>query len=248
MEITILGCGEAFDERLPNTSVLVRSQHAAMLLDCGYSIPPRVWATVPDPNEIDLIYISHPHADHYFGLPALLGRWWEDNRTKPLTILARTALLDQVRGLMEAGYFQLASRFRYDIDYRSAEPDKTVELGGATFRFAQTEHSVTNYAVRIQAENKSVCYSGDGMYTKESVALFARSDLLIHEAYWFESSHVHADIDGLISVADREQVRRLALVHVQRAIRREPAPLLAAMARANNTQVSLPEPMAVYDI
>ena len=248
MEITILGCGEAFDERLPNTSILVRSQGSAMLLDCGYSVPQQVWANVVDPNEIDLIYISHPHADHYFGLPALLGRWWEDNRTKPLTILSRTALLDPIRALMESGYQQLAARFRYDIDYRGAEPGKTVELCGAAFDFAQTEHSVTNYAVRIRAEGKTFCYSGDGMYTKESIALFSHADLLVHEAYWFESTHVHADIDGLISVADREEVRRLALVHVQRRIRREPAPVLTAMARAKNVDVTLPEPLARYEV
>jgi ribonuclease BN (tRNA processing enzyme) len=248
MEITILGCGEAFDERLPNTSILVRSRGGAMLLDCGYSIPPQVWKTVADPNEIDLIYISHPHADHYFGLPALLGRWWEDNRTKPLTILSRTDLLDPIRALMESGYLQLASRFRYDVNYHSAEPGKTVKLCDAAFDFAQTEHSVTNYAIRIQTEGKAFCYSGDGMYTKDSIGLFSGVDLLVHEAYWFESTHVHADIDGLIAVADREAVDRLALVHVQRIIRREPAPVLAAMARAANVDVTLPEPLARYEI
>ena len=87
-------------------------------------MPPQIWKHLADPNEIDLIYISHGHADHYFGLPALLGRFREESRTKPLMILSQTALLEPIRGIMEAGDRQLAARFRYDIDYRSARQDR----------------------------------------------------------------------------------------------------------------------------
>lgn len=247
MEITILGCGEAFDERYPNTSVLVRLNGWTLLLDCGYSVPPQIWKHLADPNEIDLIYISHGHADHYFGLPALLGRFWEDGRTRPLTILSQAALLEPIRGVMEAGYRQLAARFRYDIDYRSAEPGKTIQVGDAVFDFAETEHSVTNYAVRIRS-GKTFCYSGDGMFTKDSEALFKAADMVVHEAYWFESSHVHADIDGLIAMADQQAVRRLGLVHVQRGLRRNPGQIVTAMARAASADVSMPEPLARYEL
>jgi ribonuclease BN (tRNA processing enzyme) len=247
MEITVLGCGEAFDERYPNTSVLVRSEQATFLLDCGYSVPPQVWRHLTDPNQIDAVYISHGHADHYFGLPALLGRFWEDGRTKRLVILTQSALLEPIRGLMEAGYRQLAARFQYEIEYRSAEPGRTLELCGSRFDFAPTEHSVTNYALRIR-NGGTFCYSGDGMFTKESMALFKSADLVVHEAYWFEASHVHADIDGLIAMADQQSVGRLALVHVQRTLRRDPARILTAMSRAGSTNVSLPEPLARYEI
>ena len=86
-EITVLGCGEAFDDALPNNSYLVRIGGSVLLLDCGYSIPPRLWHFEHDDSAVDLIYISHAHADHYFGLPAVLGRMWEQGRTMPLTIL-----------------------------------------------------------------------------------------------------------------------------------------------------------------
>ena len=39
MEALVLGCGEAFDNDLFNTSILLRTSAATMLLDCGYSIP-----------------------------------------------------------------------------------------------------------------------------------------------------------------------------------------------------------------
>jgi ribonuclease Z len=248
MRVEILGCGEAFDDRLSNTSVLVRTGSMTALLDCGYSAPPRVWAAVGDASEIDVIYVTHPHADHYFGLPALLGRMWEDGRRKPLILLSQPAVLDQIGALLELGYRNLSTRFEYRLDHRIAEPGATVELCGASFDFAQTRHSVTNLAVRIRAEGKTFFYSGDGMYTKESSALFSAADLVVHEAYFFETSPVHADIGGLITMADEQRVKRLALVHVHRLVRREPAPILAAMARSHYTRVSLPEPGAVFDI
>jgi ribonuclease BN (tRNA processing enzyme) len=247
MQATILGCGEAFDERYPNTSILLRARGMTVLLDCGYSVPPRIWEYVADPDEIDIVYISHPHADHYFGLPALMGRFWEDGRKKPLVVLSQPAVLEQIRSTMELGYRNLASRFLYDLDYRSAALGSNVELCGASFDFAQTQHSVTNYAVRIGVEGRAFCYSGDGMFTNESTHLFAGADLLVHEAYWFEESPVHADIDGLIGMANRQNVRRLALVHIQRRIRREPGQILTAMSRSKGAEVSLPEPGVTFE-
>ncbi len=126
MRVTILGCGEAFDERFPNTSILVETAGQTVLCDCGFSVPRQLWDHVPDPNAIDTIYISHPHADHYFGLPAALGRMWEDGREKPLTILSQPAVLDQIRDLAEYGYRTLPARFKYPIRWEPAAPDKNV--------------------------------------------------------------------------------------------------------------------------
>jgi len=215
MRVTILGCGEAFDERFPNTSILVETAGQTVLCDCGFSVPRQLWDHVPDPNAIDTIYISHPHADHYFGLPAALGRMWEDGREKPLTILSQPAVLDQIRDLAEYGYRTLPARFKYPIRWEPAAPDKNVELGGTEFRFAPTLHSVTNLAV--------------------------------HEAYWFDPSPVHADIPRLLEMASGEGIARLALVHVQRGLRREPTRILDAIANVTGgIEASLPEPLAQF--
>jgi ribonuclease Z len=248
MQATIIGCGEAFDERFPNTSVLLRRRGASLLFDCGYSVPPAVWRTLAEPNDIDLIYISHAHADHYFGLPALLGRMWEEERRRPLTILSQQPVLDQIRALLEYGYRQLPSRFGYSVEYRPAQPGKPVEVNGMTFDFAPTQHSVTNLAVRVEANGKSFFYSGDGMFTDASRALCRGADLAVHEAYWFEQSAVHADINGLIELAQTEAVARLALVHVQRKLRRDPGRILSVLGKAGKCEVTMPDPGTTYEL
>jgi ribonuclease Z len=228
MEALVLGCGEAFDNDLYNTSILLRTGAAAMLLDCGYSIPARVWQAVDDPNAVDLVYISHPHADHYFGLPALLGRMWEDGRTKKLTVLTQAPVIEQARAALELGYRGLANRFQYEIEWLPATLDHPVEACGAQFRFAETKHSVTNWAVRIEAAGESVGYSGDGMWTRSSADLFRDAGLVFHEAYSFETSPVHADIPSLLEMSEQQGIRRLALMHVQRILRRQPERILEA--------------------
>jgi ribonuclease Z len=87
------------------------------------------------------------------------------------------------------------------------------------FSFAPTRHSVTNLAVRIEAGGGKFCYSGDGQFTDESCALFNGADLLIHEAYSFDSSPIHGDFPGVIRMAAEQSVRQLAVVHIKRTVR-----------------------------
>ena len=49
-EVTVLGCGEAFDERYTNTSLLLNAHQKTILLDCGYSAPAPLWNAVADPD------------------------------------------------------------------------------------------------------------------------------------------------------------------------------------------------------
>ena len=71
---------------------------------------------------------------------------------------------------------------------------------------------------------------------------------MVHEAYRFEPSPVHADIGSLLEAAAEDGIRRLALVHVQRDLRREPVRVHEAMAGAKTVEVTMPEPGATYEI
>ena len=236
MEVTVLGCGEAFDERYTNTSLLLRVEDKTILLDCGYSAPAPFWNAVADPDAVDLIYISHQHADHCFGLPAVLGRMWEDGRKKPLVILSQPPVIARIPELMEGGYPGLPARFQYAIEYREAAPGQCVRWEGMEFDFAPTRHSVSNLAIRVAADGKKFCYSGDGQFTDESRALFAGAGLLIHEAYSFDPSPIHGDFPGVIQMAAEQNVSQLALVHISRKVRREQE------ERVGKADAVIPEP------
>lgn len=215
-----MGSGEAFDETLGNTCALVISE-STVLLDCGYGGPFQVWRYNPSPDLIDAIYISHAHADHYFGLPALLTRMWEEGRRKPLTLISQKHVLDQIPQLLDLGYRGLRKRFEFPLETIEAAPATELSFRELKMRFAPTVHSVTNLAIRLERGGQAFCYSGDGMFTDESRALFTGADLLLHEAYAFTESTVHADIPGLLAMAEEAGVKHLVLTHVQRKVRKE---------------------------
>lgn len=247
MQVQILGCGEAFDENYTNTSVLLTGPFT-LLLDCGYSAPAPLWRAFPDHSAVDGIYISHAHADHYFGLPPVLGRMWEEKRTRPLTILSQGPVLEQIRQVLELGYSGLAKRFEYSIEYLPVSPAESLQWRGAQLRFAPTVHSASNLAIRVESAGRAFCYSGDGMFTDESADLFAAADLLIHEAYSFERTPVHADIDRLIEMATRKHVRHLAFTHMQRSLRLDPDRIRGTILRESSIQLSIPEPGTILEV
>lgn len=95
MRIVLLGTSEAVNETLGNTSALVVGE-STILLDCGYPGPFQVWRYNASPDLIDAIYISHAHADDYFGLPPLPVRMPDDGRGKPLTLIGQRHVIEQI--------------------------------------------------------------------------------------------------------------------------------------------------------
>src|SRR5437660_9361504 len=137
MRIVLLGSGEAFDETLGNTSALVIAQ-STVLIDCGYAGPFQVWRHDASADLVDAIYISHAHADHYFGLPALLTRMWEARRTKPLTIISQPPVLQQIAQLLDLGYAGLRKRFEFPIENIEASRQAGITYREFHMRFAPT--------------------------------------------------------------------------------------------------------------
>src|SRR3989344_1502488 len=130
MKIKFLGVGEAFDNILSNNSQLFTSDSVNILLDCGYSVPQQWFRLGKDADFLDAIWISHQHADHYFGLPAVLMRMWEEGRTKPLTVFCQKERVQFLSGLMELAYPGFSEKFNYKIEFLGMETGKQVDFMG----------------------------------------------------------------------------------------------------------------------
>ncbi len=248
MEITFLGVGKAFDEYLPNTSMLLRTDHegepVTLLLDCGYSAPPRFWQLGLKPDTLDGIWISHFHADHAFGLPALLVRFWEEERKGELHILGQKGVEDFARSCLDLAYPNFYPRLGYSLRFIEVEPGEPVTAFGLFWRTAVNDHPQRDLALRLDARGKSLFYSGDGSPTPDTRALAQRCDLLIHEAFQIsKKTPGHGTVAGCLEVARAGQARRLAVVHIQRRVRREQIGEIRKLAaRAGEVEVTIPEP------
>jgi ribonuclease BN (tRNA processing enzyme) len=246
MKVVFLGVGEAFDETLPNNSHLVISE-TKILLDCGYNAPAQIWKYSPNPSLLDAVFISHTHADHYFGIPALLTRMWEEKRTKPLTMVCPAGTGKTIQELIEYGYRGISERFDFRIDFREGDEHHSVKLNELVLSFAPTEHPADNHAVRISDGKHTLCYSGDGMFTDQTAELYRNSDLVIHEAYTFDTKIPnHACIADLILMAKRNNIKCLALTHLQRDFRKKRPEELKKQLLDKKLEIIIPEPFEEY--
>jgi ribonuclease Z len=224
IEVIFLGVGEAFDEKLPNTSILIRykggTSPVTLLLDCGFTVPPQFWREEPDADILDGIWISHFHGDHCLGIPALLVRFWEEGRKKALTLVGQKGIAHFMRTSLDLAYPGMYERLGFPLNFREVEPEKEVTIFGLIFQAAVTSHSQRDLALRIDAQGKSIYYSGDGKATPESMSLAKGSQLIIQEAFSLEAEIPgHGTVTGSIKMAKECGASTLALIHIQRKVR-----------------------------
>jgi len=218
MQVRYIGTGEAFDHRRTNTSILVEGPER-ILLDCGYSVPHALWAQSLDPDWLDGVYISHFHADHCFGLPAVMARMNQDGRTRRLRLLTGVGGSAQSKHVLKLGYPSLLDRLKYPVEYQEIAPGSPLSVGQLTLHTARSHHSIPNHSIRIDDGAVSIAYSGDGAPSADTEAMYAGVNLLIHETYYADySSKSHAGLLDVKAMALRVGVKALHVLHLSREI------------------------------
>lgn len=113
-EITILGSSSATPVYNRNPSAqLLNCNEKFYLIDCGEGTQQQLIRFNIKPSKIDLIFISHLHGDHYFGLIGLLSSMHLNGRIKPIKIFAPAALKD----ILEIQFKYSETILRYPIEF-----------------------------------------------------------------------------------------------------------------------------------
>ncbi len=219
-ELIFVGTGEALDPQLPNTSLLV-SGPRTLLLDCGYAVPHALWRITRDVELLDAIWISHVHADHAFGLPALLLWMRLGGRRRPLTLLCGPGQAGKLERILELGYpGSFAPHKCYAIERVELEREVGNRFGALELRIAASAHSVANHALRLDAPGmRALVYSGDGAPTPATRELCRGASILVHECFFpgEQGSRKHGDVAGCVALAESAGVETLALLHFEHA-------------------------------
>lgn len=249
MKVVFLGTGEAFDENTPNNSHLIITKKTKLLLDCGYTAPFQLWKYNPEQNFLDAIYISHAHADHYFGLTALFMRMWEEKRKREISVICRKGFKKTFKIVMEYAYPGFSKKFNFKIKFMEVREGQSVKFKDLKLSFADTLHSHKNLAIKMNVGKKSVCYSGDGMFDKNTEKLYGNSDLLIHEAYLYDEKKIgHACVVDLVEMAKRKNIKCLALAHLQRDFRKNESKKLHSLVSKKAPKIIIPRPFDEYEL
>lgn len=237
MQILFIGVGEALDANQPNTSLLVQpdnqQQKGQILLDCGFTAAHQYFKLNPSAEELELVWISHFHGDHFLGVPLLVLRFWEMNRSGPLVFVGQKGIANKVSAAVELAYPGLMDRLGFSLVFKEVGPDFPLQINGIEWQTAFNQHSQPCLSLRLNLDNRSLFYSGDGRPTPETLVLAEGCDVIIHEAYRFqEDTPGHGSISGCIDFARQAGVSRLVLLHIQHDDRQRFAGEISNMARS----------------
>ena len=236
MHLQFVGCGDAFGSggRF-NTCFHVVGATANFLIDCGASSLVALKRLGIDRNAIDTVLITHFHADHFGGLPFLMLDAQFGKRTRPLTIAGPEGIGDWLTRAMETafpGSSQTARTFALTV--LPLAPGVSVPLGPLAVTPYPVEHGRSGgpfFAYRVEAEGRTIAYTGDTEWTDTLVEAGREADLFVAEAYFRERRvKNHLDLATLEAQLDRIRPKRLVLTHMSDDMlaRRREVPYLAA--------------------
>ncbi len=105
-------------------AVLVRRGGERILVDCGEGTQRQLVSSV-GLADLDEIFLTHFHADHWLGLPGLLKTFDLRARERPLTVHGPRGLTSLLSGALRA-----AGKTRYGVRLVELEPGEVLERGG----------------------------------------------------------------------------------------------------------------------
>jgi ribonuclease BN (tRNA processing enzyme) len=220
MKVTVVGCGDAWGSggRF-HTCFRIEAAGACALVDFGASALAGWHRLGFDLNDIDAIFLSHLHGDHFGGLPfLLLESQFEARRSRPLVIVGPPGARARIEALNEVLFPGVATRgWRFDWQVIEVEPGFAGQVAGFALRTAQVEHSsgAPCTALRLSAGSRTFAYSGDTAWTDALLPIADGADLFITECYSPERPVPgHLDWPSLRAQLPRLGARRIALTHL----------------------------------
>jgi ribonuclease BN (tRNA processing enzyme) len=221
MHLQFVGCGDAFGSggRF-NTCFHLVGNRINALIDCGASSLVALNKLAIKRNEIDVIYISHFHADHVGGVPFfILEGNYVLKRERPLIIAGPPGLKARFPELMEAAFPGTKTmQLRFPLTLRELEIGRRSEIGpiGVTpFHVMHDDRAGPCLGFRFEAEGKVIGFSGDTEWTDALINIGREADLFICECYMREKPvKTHMVLTALEQHLRQIRPKRLILSHM----------------------------------
>jgi ribonuclease BN (tRNA processing enzyme) len=224
MRLTIIGCGDAFGAGGSlQTSFHVRAGGSTFLIDCGASSLIGMRRLGLQPNDVETLFVSHLHGDHFGGLPWLLvDAIYVSNRTRPLVVTGPRGIEARFLTVAEALYPGITTVKRdFDLTFVEYHERQPLGAGGVTVTPFEVKHpsGAPPYALRFEIEGKTLAFTGDTGWVDALCEVAQGADLLISECFQYDVVlPIHLDYTTIDANYQRLGAKRVLLTHMGEAM------------------------------
>lgn len=231
MRIVMLGTGAALPDpdRCHSSILITLDSGRHLMLDCGHGATRQLMRVDVNPADVGDLFLTHLHHDHICELPFFVISGWILGRSGALNIFGPDGTGKMVGHLFENGAFDADIRARGAYPARQANmeairpkvteygpglvmEDREVRVTAAPMDHIPPEISPC-FGFRIEAEGKTIVFSGDTAPCEGILELSRSADLLIHECTFTEAfiEHRRQSKVGTFSHTSPHDLGRLAV-------------------------------------
>jgi ribonuclease BN (tRNA processing enzyme) len=197
LELTFLGTGNAFSiEGRYWGSILINNR---ILLDASPIAVPHMKKLGLELSSLEYIFVTHFHADHFFGIPyILLDFAYLTDMKQPLNIIGPAGLEEKITNVTEIGFSGVTEKLRGKliINYLEIQEPDEYSVNGLKFRAISMAHGSTKaFGYKLYLPEKTVAYTGDTGPCLGLEELATGTDIMI-----IEMSNPDDDVPGHMSM------------------------------------------------
>jgi ribonuclease BN (tRNA processing enzyme) len=194
VQVTVLGKSPSWQDAAGACSgYLVQEAGVSVLLDCGNGVFSKLRG-ICDYVDVDAVFISHMHADHFLDLVPFSYALRYAPRQQPVAVggWPGTDSPARPRLYLPAGGGELARRvvscwgsedlIESAFDLHEYRVDDAVSVGPLTVRFCEVPHYIVTFAMELASNGSRFTFGADCRPNEDLVQFARDTDVLLIEA------------------------------------------------------------------
>lgn len=227
MFINVLGsCANQILHR-EGVAILVESNNANLLIDCGPGIVSTITKSNRSCSSIDNLLLTHSHGDHILGFAYFVwNRHFEhmgkDTKANDLNVYGKRDTIEFASYMLSQAY--PSGKFPFGVKYHVLDDYDIFLIENMSIKIVPADHSVPTVSCLIEAEGKKLVYSSDTLPTEDLLKESANADLLIYEGMFTDESKdiaikvKHSTARNAGKFASMSSAKQLLLIHISPAL------------------------------
>jgi ribonuclease BN (tRNA processing enzyme) len=218
--VTFVGTSDAFGAGgRRQAAIFVETASGGLLLDCAPTTITGLAALGIPRCAVDVIAVSHFHADHFAGIPSfVLASIYADLRRQPLVIAGPPGVEARVLAAADAiGHSITGREMPFALRFVELPAGRLVDLGPARARSFPVNHQPEScpHGLDLEMGGRRLVYSGDTGWFDGLPRYTRGADLLICDCTFHAPSFAeHMAYSDLIERAPSLGCERLVLTHL----------------------------------